>query len=84
MHAAAVLGVRDIGRSVILAAHVSVSCYCLTCSYTGSVEMLMIPAAIYLKVMPPDSPLYLQAKILFVFGGAVMIAVLSTTVMSFL
>lgn len=47
-------------------------------------EMLMIPAAIYLKVMPPDSPLYTHAKVLFVFGGAVMIAVVTVTILSFL
>lgn len=49
----------------------------------GSVEMLMIPAAIYLKLMPPDSPLYTHAKILFAFGIVVMVAVVTATIMSF-
>ncbi len=44
----------------------------------------MIPAAIYLKVMPTDSPLYTHAKVLFVFGAAIMIAVVTVTIMSFL
>lgn len=46
-------------------------------------EMLMIPAAIYLKVMPEDSELYMHARVLFVFGFIVMIAVVTTTIMSY-
>jgi hypothetical protein len=50
---------------------------------TGSMEMLMIPAAIYLKVMPSDSELYMHARVLFVFGAVVMIAVVTSTILSY-
>lgn len=43
----------------------------------------MIPAAIYLKVMPPDSDMYMYARVLFVFGFVVMIAVVTSTILSF-
>ncbi len=46
--------------------------------------MLMIPAAIYLQVMPTDSALYNHARVLFVFGVVVMIAVVTVTIMSFI
>lgn len=49
----------------------------------GSMEMLMIPAAIYLKVMPPDSEMYMHARVLFVFGFAVMISVVTATIISY-
>lgn len=47
---------------------------------TGSLATLILPAAIYLKVMPPDSPLYNHARVLFVFGVAVMFAVVIVTI----
>lgn len=43
----------------------------------------MIPAAIYLKVMPPDSELYMHARVLFAFGVVVMIAVVTSTIISY-
>jgi len=50
----------------------------------GSMEMLIIPAAIYLQVMPVDSELYMHARVLFVFGFVVMIAVVTSTIISFI
>ena len=45
--------------------------------------MLIIPAAIYMKVMPRDSELYNHAIVLFFFGIAVMVAVVTVTIISF-
>jgi hypothetical protein len=45
--------------------------------------MLILPAAIYLKVMPTDSELYNHARVLFVFGCVVMLAVVIVTIMSY-
>lgn len=53
-------------------------CFCTTCA--GSLATLILPAAIYLKVMPTDSPMYLHARVLLVFGFAVMIAVVTVTI----
>lgn len=46
--------------------------------------MLIIPAAIYLKVMPKTAKLYKYAMVLLVFGFAVMIAVTAVTIISFI
>ncbi len=45
--------------------------------------MLIIPAAIYLQVMPKDAKFYKYAMVLLVFGFAVMIAVTAVTIISF-
>lgn len=45
--------------------------------------MLIIPAAIYLKVMPTDSGLYKHAWVLLFFGIAVMGAVTIVTILSY-
>lgn len=52
--------------------------------FSGSLEMLIIPAAIYLKVMPRDSKMYMHAAVLGVFGIAVMVAVTAVTIISFI
>jgi hypothetical protein len=46
--------------------------------------MLIIPSAIYLKVMPRDSKMYMHAAVLGVFGIAVMVAVTAVTIISFI
>jgi len=48
----------------------------------GSLATLILPAAIYLKVMHPDSDMYMHARILFVMGVVVMFAVVIFTIMS--
>lgn len=49
-------------------------------SLEGSLACLILPAAIYLKVMPPESDMYLKAKILFAFGVLVMLLVIIFTI----
>jgi hypothetical protein len=46
----------------------------------GSLATLILPAAIYLKVMPPDSDMYMHARVLLVLGFAVMFAVVIVTI----
>ncbi len=50
--------------------------------YAGSLATLILPAAIYLKVMPEDSDMMLHAKVLLALGIAVMIAVVVVTIIS--
>jgi len=45
----------------------------------GSVSSFILPAAIYLKIMPEDSEYYTKAKVMFVLGWFVMIAVVTAT-----
>jgi hypothetical protein len=47
---------------------------------TGSLATLILPAAIYLKVMPQESEMYNHARVLFVFGILVMLAVVTFTI----
>lgn len=46
--------------------------------------MLIIPAGIYLKLMPSDSKLCKHAMVLGIFGVAVMVAVTAVTIISFI
>lgn len=48
----------------------------------GSLATLTLPAAIYLKVMPRDSKLYIPAVCLAIFGVVVCIAVCTVTVIN--
>lgn len=48
---------------------------------SGSLATLILPAAIYLKVMPPDSEMIFHAKCLLAMGIAVMIAVVAVTIL---
>ncbi len=64
---------------------------CLSCTYyltisvmLGSLEAFILPASIYLKVMPANSPLYTPAKALLVTGIVVMVVVTVMTVVSLL
>jgi hypothetical protein len=50
----------------------------------GSLEAFILPAAIYLKLMPTESRLYWSAKALLVTGLTVMVIVVTMTVLSFL
>lgn len=50
----------------------------------GSLEAFILPASIYLKVMPANSPLYTPAKVLLVTGIVVMVVVTVMTVVSLL
>jgi hypothetical protein len=56
-------------------AHISVLLYT-----AGSLATLILPAAIYLKVMPPESDMYRTAQVLLVVGFAVMFAVVIVTI----
>lgn len=47
---------------------------------TGSLATLILPAAIYLKVMPPDSKNYRTSQVLLVAGFVVMFAVVIVTI----
>jgi hypothetical protein len=49
--------------------------------YAGSLATRILPAAIYLKVMPTNSKLYPVAAVLLVFGFCVLVAVVVTTVL---
>eukprot|EP00599_Poterioochromonas_sp_BG-1_P016656 CAMPEP_0173157844 /NCGR_PEP_ID=MMETSP1105-20130129/15907_1 /TAXON_ID=2985 /ORGANISM="Ochromonas sp., Strain BG-1" /LENGTH=454 /DNA_ID=CAMNT_0014075467 /DNA_START=84 /DNA_END=1448 /DNA_ORIENTATION=+ len=55
----------------------------LTGGIGGSLATLILPAAIYLKVMPKDADLYKHAMALLAFGVTVMIAVTCFTIASF-
>jgi sodium-coupled neutral amino acid transporter 11 len=48
----------------------------------GSLEAFILPAAIYLKLMSVDSPLYNPARVLFVVGVIVMILVVVMTIVT--
>jgi hypothetical protein len=48
---------------------------------SGSLATLILPAAIYLKVMPPDSEMIFHARCLLVMGISVMIAVVVVTIL---
>lgn len=48
--------------------------------FLGSLATLILPAGIYLKLMPTDSDLYNHARALFAFGMLVMLAVVSFTI----
>ena len=50
---------------------------------TGSLDMFILPAAIYLKIMPDSAPLRKPAMAILVFGVAVMVAVVTESVLSF-
>lgn len=43
---------------------------------------LILPAAIYLKVMPPESDMINHARVLLALGIAVMLAVVVVTIIS--
>lgn len=47
-------------------------------------EMLIIPAAIYIKLMPRTSGLYMHAYVLLAFGVLVLLGVVTITIVSFL
>jgi hypothetical protein len=47
----------------------------------GSLATLILPAAIYLKVMERDSPWYPHAVGLLIFGLFIMIAVVVVTIL---
>ena len=47
----------------------------------GSLDMFILPASIYLKVMPEDAPLRYPAMAILVFGVAVMIGVIYESIM---
>jgi hypothetical protein len=49
----------------------------------GSISSFILPAGIYLELMPEDAQYYQVAKCLFYFGWVVMVAVLTGTVLSF-
>eukprot|EP01036_Dinobryon_divergens_P028613 gene28613-37589_t len=49
----------------------------------GSLATLILPAAIYLKVMETDSPLYKPAIGLLVFGIFIMVAVVVNTILDY-
>lgn len=51
--------------------------------FLGALATLILPAAIYLKVMPTDSQLYTTAKVLLLFGIFVMIAVVVVTILDY-
>jgi len=51
----------------------------LTGGIGGSLATLILPAAIYLKVMPTDSGMYMHAQALLVLGVLVMLAVVGVT-----
>jgi amino acid permease len=51
-------------------------------SILGSLSTLIMPGAIYLKVMPPESPWHNYARALFVFGIIVMVIVVVFTILS--
>jgi glucose-6-phosphate-specific signal transduction histidine kinase len=50
--------------------------------FLGSLACFMLPAAIYLKLMPEDSPMYFKAKILLGFGILVMFLVVIFTILN--
>jgi hypothetical protein len=45
--------------------------------------MLIIPAAIYLQLMPSTSNLYVHAYILLLFGVLVLLGVITITIVSY-
>lgn len=49
----------------------------------GSLATLILPAAIYIKVMPSDSKMYWTSRVLLLFGFFVMIAVVAETVIKY-
>ncbi len=49
----------------------------------GGLEAFILPASIYLKLMPSDSPLHKPAICLLVFGFLIMLSVLLSTIISF-
>ncbi len=57
----------------------------LTCcvGFIGSLATLILPAAIYLKVMPMDSGMYVHARVLLAGGIFVMVAVVTVTIMEY-
>jgi hypothetical protein len=55
----------------------------LTGGIGGSLATLIMPGAIYLKVMPSDSAMYWHARGLCVLGVAVMFAVVIATILEF-
>ena len=52
--------------------------------FLGSLEMLIIPAAIYIRLMPRTSGLYVHAYILFAFGVLVLLGVVIITIISYI
>lgn len=54
-------------------------CFCV---FLGSLATLILPASIYLKVMPTDSPLYMHARVLLAVGLFVMVAVVVVTILT--
>lgn len=54
----------------------------LTGGIGGSLATLILPAAIYLKVMPPESDMINHARVLLALGIAVMLAVVVVTIIS--
>lgn len=54
----------------------------LTGGIGGSLATLILPAAIYLKVMPEGSAMILHAKMLLALGVVVMVAVVITEILS--
>ena len=55
----------------------------LTGGVAGAVSSFILPAAIYLKVMPTGSQYYTIAKVLLLFGFALPILVLTGTIIAF-
>lgn len=53
----------------------------LTGGIAGSLSTLILPAAIYLKLMDKDSDMYFQARVIFVFGIIVFCVVVPISVM---
>ena len=49
----------------------------------GSISSFILPAGIYLELMPEGAKYYQVSKCLFYFGWVVMVAVLTGTVLSF-
>lgn len=78
-----------IGGTLLVLATTNTTClsfthtlYSESCSMVGSIVTLILPAAIYLKIMPKESDLTNYAWALFVFGFIVMIAVVVVTILT--
>jgi hypothetical protein len=56
---------------------------CISIKPPGSLSTLIMPAAIYLKLMPLTSPLIWRARFLLLLGMAVMFTVVALTVLDF-